>query len=93
MLEHFSSVYVSYRGSQTLVVRNKHFVYCMSKWIQGTISWMNFSSRLQGEDYYYEFYPLACPAIKNRTGPDLANVEASVSCILFRREKHSVNEA
>jgi hypothetical protein len=42
-----------------------------------------FSYCLQHEYYDHELYPLTCAIIKNHTRLDLANEEATISCLLF----------
>jgi len=48
-----------------------------------------FSYCLQHEYYNHEMYPLTCATIKNHTGLDLVNEEATVSCLLLLPEVFS----
>jgi hypothetical protein len=42
-----------------------------------------FSYCLQHEYYNHELYPLTCATIKNHTGLDQENEEATISCLLL----------
>jgi hypothetical protein len=80
---------------QTWVTFNKHVVHYSIEFLRVKITTLDpdylSSDCVHYEEYYYTFYSLACAVSRNRSGAGLANLVATVPCILLYRLKYSSN--